>query len=323
MIILAVFLTYFSNVLKVSKINSSTGRNQIVQEFNAEYENSIDVLFAGDSTPLNSLVPAKLWKDTKITSYCLGYNYAYPSEIYFDIKKVFERQKPKVLFLEASYLVGESKVIDNDLYYKDSVNRYVNYIDEHILGSINYVFPVLKYKSSFKNMTVNDLFRVHPHALNNIYKGYSIKTDVVPPPKDLKVSDNNTTLINNAEIYTKKIKKLCDESNCKMVLILVPQIAYWTKTKHNIILKLADMLNVNFIDYNINTDKYIKNFSWNTDTADGGTHLNYSGASKVTNAIKNFLLKETGFNKSSFDLKIINKWNKDSKEFFREMNSKW
>ena len=318
MLIVTILLCYFSNVLKVNEIRSSTGRNQVVQEFNAEYKDSIDVLLAGDSTSLNSFVPAKLWKDEKITSYALGYGYAYPSEIYFDIKKIFERQKPKILLLEVSFMVGELEVIDNNLYCQDTVNGLVDYFNDELLGNINYIFPVMKYKSSFKDKTLGDMFTIKPKALNNIYKGYSIKKNVLAPSEKLK-PEKNTDLINNGEIYTRKIKNLCEKNNCKMILIFAPQIACWTEVKHNIILNLSEKLGVEFVDYNVNTDKLIKNFSWNTDTADGGTHLNYSGATKVTNAIKNLILNDDSFCKSSFDQKIIKKWNKDSEDFFREM----
>ena len=86
-----------------------------------------------------------------------------------------------------------------------------------------------------------------------------------------------------------KIVDLCFENNIKLVLVSFPTQNAWGYRKHNTIDKLARENNLEFLDLNLVDLK----IDWRIDTKDDGSHLNYTGAKKVSDYIGNYL-QETG-----------------------------
>ena len=67
--------------------------------FLAEKENSIDVLFLGDSEVHRSVIPMQIWKETGITSYDCSSDRQVLSYSFSLLKRAVDRQKPKIVFL--------------------------------------------------------------------------------------------------------------------------------------------------------------------------------------------------------------------------------
>ena len=313
--ILTVCLLFFSNTLQASVANTSTSRNQVNQSIKSEFNNSLDVLFMGDSTILNSVVPIDIWKHIGVTSFSVGYGWAKPSELYYDYKKILKTQSPKYLFLESSILVNSVK---NDKYLINKSTNFINYLDDEIYGQFNTLFPIMKYKSSLKDGHIIDIFKSKPKELRNIYKGYSFKNKIV----DTREQETENTLedlgyIDNSETYIKKLNKLCIKNNCQLILVLMPQKCDWSMTKHKLVENLANRLNISFIDYNVDTEKKIVGFNWDTDSADGGYHLNYTGAKKTTIAMEQYLANTLKIKPTALTAEQKKRWNEDSELFYR------
>lgn len=87
-------------------------------------------------------------------------------------------------------------------------------------------------------------------------------------------------------------------------------------------MKYANSKNIAYLDLNLNVDEL--GIDWNFDSRDGGDHLNYYGALKITNYMGNYLYnlniltnhkgdkKYDSWNKSyeMYEKKIINANNK-------------
>lgn len=85
--------------------------------------------------------------------------------------------------------------------------------------------------------------------------------------------------------YLERIHALCEENNTTLILIKIPDIYYpavynsaWTTTKSSVVKELAAQMNIPFYDLLYDYDTV----DFSTDTYDGGRHLNYSGARKVS-----------------------------------------
>ena len=83
--------------------------------------------------------------------------------------------------------------------------------------------------------------------------------------------------------------------------------------KHNGITKLAEQLGVEYIDMNLLADEIP--IDWDTDTRDGGDHMNNYGAEKVCDYIGEYLLNTGLFVDHRLDDEYA-KWN----EFLEQFN---
>ncbi len=325
-LVIVLSLGYLSYISKAPRLYDYLSRNEYRQTLKAEADNTIDVMFVGDSSFTASVIPIQIWEKEKITSYTLGYTFMHPSEAYYELKKTFDSQKPKCVFLEVSFLAEYVSETDKRSKFAiDKVNSFSKYLDEEINSALYEIFPYFKYKSSLQDMALSDYIAKRPAALNNFYKGCNYYYTVKPfnqkqssfkfTPKDKAVFSDS------AEEYFEKIYQLCKKNQAELVMVYVPQITDWSIKKHNLLNSLSIKYNVPFVDYNVDTEAKIEDFSWNTDTRDGGTHLNCFGAEKFTNAICQYLKTELNLKQSHLTDSQIHKWNEDAKLFYDTVNS--
>ena len=313
-LLLGIFI-YLSKVFTTSKVEEYPVRNGFFQNIDAENDNTIDNLFIGDSSVMHSIIPVQLWKEQKMNSYVMSYSVMKPQEAYFDLKKVFKKQSPKYVFIESQFMVTYAK--DRNEYLTDKTQNLCDYGDDQITGEISYYVPVMKYKSSWSNTRLFDLKLSHPSTINSIYKGYKYAPEVKAFTGKHGCDDNGKIKFKDSGYeYFKKIYNMCKEHNCEVVLMNMPQGAAWNKKMHNFVQKLADEFNVKYIDFDVDLDKLIPTFSWKTDTKDGGGHLNYSGATKLTKSMEKFMANELNTQQTKLSQKDVDKWNKDTKDFY-------
>ena len=107
-----------------------------------------------------------------------------------------------------------------------------------------------------------------------------------------------------------KIKKLCDQNSIDLLLIKVPTVNYpqyygsaWTLQRSETVKTLCKEYDIDFFDMVYDTDVGI---NWLEDSVDGGAHLNYKGAVKVSSLLGRYL-------KEHYDLeeKHLEQWDKD------------
>lgn len=320
-LVLILLLNYLSNVLTAKTLYEYPSRNQYWQTLNAEDKNTIDIVFTGDSTLTNAVIPVHIRERTGVTSYLDGFAVMKPRESYFDLKRIFKEQSPKYVFVEASYLVKITS--GEDKYLTGKVKNFVSFIEEEITGFIDYYFPVMRYKSAKDDLTFEDFITVHPDKINSVYKGYLYAKRKKPfNPDELKFKEGSVVYADNGDRYFAKMYNLCKKNNCKIILVALPQIKKWNYAYHKKIAGLAQKYNVSFIDYHINADKYIEGFSWETDSKDGGSHLNYSGASKTTKAISEYIVGNLHMSASNLTAEQVAKWDKDTLLFYETTGQK-
>ena len=237
----------------------------------SQTRNSVDIFVLGDSATYTSFIPMELWENYGYTSYVSGFparNFDDTIEI---LEQVLEKQHPAYVVLETNILFRDKK----SLYYEA----------KNIFERVAYPFtPIIKRHDAWKQICMSGLQPVFDWK--DPLKGYYINSKITPyegkqhekTDKVVNVSEKNT-------IYAERIKALCDSYNTELVLYSAPSMKNWTYARYHGLENLANKLDCSFIDLNVNDQVQI---DWKHDSSDGGDHMNFYGARKITGYLGNY-----------------------------------
>lgn len=296
-LIFAVLFGIFSHVL-IPKNNSEEAgiHDAWAKGFLSEPENTLDVVFLGDSELYSCVVPLKIWEDTGITSYTCGTSdqKLYQTESY--LHRVFRTQQPKVVFLETNILYRDYSTTD---------------IIPHLFEEL---FPLVRYHDRWKKLTLSDL--KDPVSFIHIQrdKGYIFLEEILP-------ADDSEYMVYSEEIapipsksirHVKSILSFCREQGAQLVLFSSPSTANWDYMRHNAVKALARELEIPYLDTNLMPEQIPIN--WQQDTRDHGDHLNHTGAEKVSVYLGQYLA-ETGLFSDKRTQETYALWNEALADF--------
>lgn len=247
------------------------GENPTAHAVLNEPEDSIDVLFLGDSLVYSAISPMELWKNYGFTSFdCAG-----TSQQMFAceslLRSTLEKQNPKVIVFDPYSLYRGEKQISK------------------LRARINALFPIFIYHDRWKNIDkayLSGFFNVNG---TDSFKGFALKWNAEKgkPYDHMRKTDKRENVPVFNEEYFKSIVNICNEAGIELVLISVPSQKCWNYEKHNGIQTLADQYGIEYVDLNLMNDRI--SINWETDTRDAGDHLNYYGAKKVSEFIGEYL----------------------------------
>lgn len=240
----------------------------------SEPKDSIDTVFIGDSEVYHSFIPLNIWRDYGITSY----DVSSPSQMLVYsmefLKKTFENQSPKIVFLETNAIFRKS------------------YLEDEITYKAEQIFPVFRYHDRWKNLQLKDFSATVEYTANENNKGYYF-TKKSKPATDkaikeyMKYSDVSAPILSTNRKYLNGIAKFCKNHGAKLVLISTPSTKNWNYQRHNAMEAVSKDLGVDYIDTNLLRDDIP--IDWKKDTKDKGDHLNYNGAVKLTDYVGKYL----------------------------------
>lgn len=238
-----------------------------------ERENSIDVIFVGDSLVQAAFSPYELWENYGFTSFVCGSSGQYMYECYDYLNKVFERQSPSVVVLEV-----------------DELHRYST-IEQYTLLRLADQFSIINNHDRWKEK----LNRLDPGTKINCYdysyqeiqdnlKGYVYQRDIVPA-KGYEDYMNNSNIYRQIcttnKVILHQINELCKKNNASLVLVSVPSVLNCNNGRRAALLDVAEDMEVDFIDYNVGELKEELALDWSVDTRDAGDHLSHPGMIKI------------------------------------------
>ena len=272
---------YAGMVLMPKNLTDSGGEKYYgAISYRYEPENTIDVMFYGNSDVYNGISPMEIYKRTGIASYGCGAAKQTIHAIYFQLKSALKTQKPKAV------------VIDTDCFYQPN---------EPFKGTVTYdcaflIAPFL-YHSRWKELKPKDFVTLPTmKGKDNYLKGYAFSGKV----KDYKVPDDYMKDLSAKPAPIKKsvlkdfdkIYRLCKRKNIELSLITIPSPSSWNNAKSNGIKELAlrygkkhKGFDVKFFDMNLGID----GFDYSTCFRDNGNHCNYTGAMAVSKAVGDYL----------------------------------
>lgn len=268
-----------------------------------EAENTIDVLILGDSESYSSIIPLQLWQEHGITAYICGTHgqrLCYTQEF---LEQAFKTQQPKIVILET-----------NAIYRRISFKHSV-------MNKAERTLPIFRYHNRWKSLSLRDFNFTVDATHKERDKGYWYRTNfkkastteyMKPSGKTAKISSKNGR-------YVEQISDFCREHGAQLLFLSTPSTKNWNAQRHNGIEKFAKQLDIEYVD--LNTLQTQVPIDWQADSRDGGDHLNYNGAQKVTTFLGQFL-EEKGILPDHRQDKAYSSWDADYAAFIGAISDK-
>ena len=307
--LVVVFLNVLSPIFLPKNNNKLSGiKYENARGFYGEEKKSIDVLAVGNSDLYSAMNPLQLWKEQGIPSYVSAEPQQNIFGAYYMLKEVLTCQKPKLIILEVDELFSKSEATD---------------IDEAINNALKYNFPLFEYHSRWKDLKKEDFMNFDPYYNTRMEaKGYLYHKNIQPYKHGfsfMKKKKRSTMITHTTKLYLDKFISLARENNAEVMFVWFPSETTATEARHNVVDKIAKKYNISFLDFNMN--QYDTQFDWMTDTRDGGNHLNYSGATKMTKYLGKYLAQNYNLDDKRSNSNYSD-WNIAYDDFMKKYNLK-
>lgn len=273
-----------------------------------EQDENFDVLFMGTSHVLNGVFPMELWEDYGIVSYNLGGHSNQMATTYWTMKNAMDYTTPKVVVIDCMSCTENWKCSDLFSYVHLSLDAFPttptkiraiwDLLDDENLERdiengtarksneprtrIGLLWDYSVYHSRWSKIERGD-FRPG----RNREKGAESRINVKPG----NLNRIDTSLMPDTgsvgEEYLRKMIEDCQEQGIEVLLTYLPFPAGEKKQKEsNYVSVIAQEYGVNYINF---LDEDI--IDYQTDLYDKNSHLNPSGARKVTDYLGRYLVE--------------------------------
>ena len=249
-----------------------------------EKNDSVDVIFVGDSLVYSSIVPMHIYHEHGFTSF----NCAEPAQTIDDSKDyldvAIESQHPKVVFIGSDLLFRKISLKSKKSHYVREVKNY---------------FPILKFHNSWK--------QIGQGKYVNVFKGYKINIKIVPRTefREIKKTDKKAEIDKENLNLMHEMIENCKKNGIKVILLDVNNCNVWSWERHNAVASFASSEDVDYLDLNLeNID-----IDWQTESKDGGKHVNFVGAKKISDWLGNYI-KEMNLVEDHRDDKEYSDWDR-------------
>ena len=255
------------------QVYDSLSVNVKANDIKSEPDNSIQVLFYGDSEGYAAFYPKLLESEYNINSFVCATAAQHLCDSYAIMNENVKTQSPKVIVLETNCLYRN---LDDDEFGKDIVMRYL--YDKSDLFAYHSDWKIVARKALPKKREVN----------RRKNRGFVVRKGVIPYKggKYMKKTDSVEKIPETNIKYLEQINSFCKEHNIAFVLVSVPSPTNWSYKRHNGVAEWALSNSVTYIDLNL--EKSLK-INWKKDSKDGGDHMNLAGAKKVTRFLGRYL----------------------------------
>lgn len=256
-----------------------------------EAEENFDVLFLGTSHTSNGVLPLQLWKEQGIGSYNMAGHGNQLATTYWVLVNALDYTDPRVVVLDLSYLsenqktslvsVNQTHVSLDAIPFSWNKIRMVNDLFDTAGEKAEFLADFIIYHDRWSELTAED-FHYQPLSYKGAVPGYSVAVPQAAVKLDRsEVCGSDTVGVE----YLRKILNLCKARDIDVVLTYLPFPASGDKQREaNLGYEIADACEVpylNFLDMDV--------VDYDTDCLDADSHLNLSGAVKVTRYLGEYL----------------------------------
>lgn len=322
LIITGLVLTFLSSIFR-----PVWNTDDILNGYTKEKKNSLDVLFVGDSDIYNGISPMEIYEKYGITSYDYASSAASNLLMYYMMLEALKTQTPKVVVMDETSIFGYKEGETNthramDLMPLDDVK--LKLITDpgykfNVGDQLTFLFPFFRYHDRWGSINLKDIFKKDTSI--NYYKGYTFSNTVKAAENDDSYMDGLNENVDFSTNYLPesvlKAKEYCDEHNIKFLLISMPDTSAWSHAKYLKMQEWTKDNDIDYLDFNVMLDEVGINFQ--TDTPDGGMHLNISGAIKLSNYLGKYLSENYDLADHRFDKKYAS-WDESLEKYIEERN---
>ncbi len=331
--ILGCIVTLCLTIIMLGKLTELMERKSSEEKYADffEQEADFDVLFMGTSHVINGVYPMELWNDYGIVSYNFGGHSSQMATTYWVMENALDYTTPEVVVIDCFACTGQWKSSDIFSYIHQSMDafplsttkiRAINDLlndenmDEAIENGvartgdeprtkIGLLWNYSVYHSRWNEIGYQD-FEVG----RNIEKG--AETRIAVSTGELNRIDTSLKVEGEfvGEDYLRKMIEDCQSRDIEVLLVYLPYPAgEWDQKESNYVYDIAEEYGVNYINF---LDVDVINYQ--TDLYDEASHLNSSGARKVTEYLGEYLREEYGVSDQRANPEYAF-WNEDYEEY--------
>lgn len=230
-----------------------------------EPQDSLDVVFLGDSEAASTFSSLQMWHEHGFASYVCstdGQQLMYTNSL---LRLALRNQSPKVVVFEANAFYAEFSVGDV------------------LLRTLEDALPVFEYHDRWKRLTPEDFYAPVRATWVDELKGYKLLGGGVAANAEAYMAPDESVaeLPTLNRMFVEMMVNYCREHGATPVFVSVPSTDSWTSAKHNGTAMLAAEMGVDFVDLNCGSEKI--DVDWSSETFDG-VHLSVDASSRATKA---------------------------------------
>lgn len=316
--VIIITLVMFNATANIVERKESVIKNQ---DFISEKRN-IDVLFLGTSHVINGVYPMELWDDYGIVSYNLAGHDTPIATSYWVMENALNYTNPRVVVIDCLGIRDVARVSSNfdfthicfdvfplSLTKIQAVNDLLKDNAEHSKWDL--LFPFSQYHNRWNQLTNADFYVEY-----NCEKGAEMRVDLVRPLYFDKISPEQKVQEDTLAMkYLKRIISECNERGIEVLLTYLPfpaEPSYQEEANRGY--DIAEEYGVEYINF---LDMDIVNYE--TDCYDESSHLNPSGARKVTNYLGRYIMTNYGVQDQRSNIDYV-EWSEDYEEYQKKKN---
>ena len=296
------FLVFFSSLWILQRLLMPKYMHGIVEgAMTAEYYEDApkhDVVFIGDCELYENISTITLWKEYGISSYIRGNAQQLIWQSYYLMEDTLRYEKPKAFVINVLSLKYDepekeayNRMTLDGMRWSSSKVKAINASMLEEESFLDYVFPLLRYHSRWKELNRDDLTYLFSRD-KVTHSGYYMRTDVkavgeLPSVRPL----GNYEFGQNAWTYLDMMAALCEENNIQLILVKAPSLMpHWYDEWEEQVRNYAEKRGLPY--YNFLECKEEIGLDYSSDTYDAGLHLNLSGAEKLASYIGRILSED-------------------------------
>ena len=313
-------LCFILTLLLVFATERIVSNKDSIEKYNGFFEQQLnfDVLFFGTSHMQNALSPMDLWENYGITSYNMANSGCRIATSYWMLKCALNHTSPKLVVLDCAYLFRKEKANDNIAYMHKSMDAFpvsttkiqaiMDLFDDNE-QRIEFFFPFTTYHNRWNDIKKEDFF-----IQSNPGNGYNLSCKIQPAEIEI-VDMSNWTEVDSVNVeYLDKFVKLCNEKNIPLLLTFLP-FDYSEQSKNDMafLLYYSSKNSINYLDGNTLLNAICQTTDF-YNTYKDNSHLNLSGAQKMTDYIGAYICKHYDIPDRRND-PSYQKWNIDKNDY--------